>query len=179
MDMTRLVQALSVQQRNNGHRLVLPFLLFGLTTSAGADTLPPFALIKAQPLDQLWLNAGFLSHHFQTDKGLNNSNPGLGAEYRYSSIFSATAGQFNNSDRQTSHYAGLYWQPVEWGKLRLGAVAGGFDGYPKMKNGGWFLAAIPVASMEFGSVGANLAIVPTYKDRLYGAISLQIKIKLH
>jgi hypothetical protein len=60
-----------------------------------------------------------------------------------------------------------------------GALMSAFEGYPNMKSGGWFLAAIPVGSMEFGNVGANLAIVPTYKDRLYGAISLQIKIKLY
>ncbi len=147
--------------------------------NAQADGLPPFTLTEAKPLDQLWLNAGFLSHHFQTDKGLNNNNLGLGAEYRYSSVYSVTAGQFNNSDNQTSHYAGWYWQPLAWGRLRLGAVLSAFDGYPNMKSGGWFLAAIPVASMEFGNVGANLAIVPTYKDRLYGAFSLQLKIKLY
>jgi hypothetical protein len=124
------------------------------------------------------LNGGLLTYHYLTDTGLNNNNLGLGAEYRYSSIYSVTAGQFNNCDYQISHYAGWYWQPLAWGRVGLGAVISAFDGYPKMQNGGWFIAAIPVASMEFGSVGANIAIVPTYKDRLYGAVSLQIKLKL-
>ncbi|MGB8517425.1 MAG: hypothetical protein WCD45_06010 [Gallionella sp.] len=137
-----------------------------------------FKFIDSKPISEFWLNAGFISHHFQTDKGLNNNNYGIGGEYRYSTTNSITAGEFYNSDRQTSHYVGWYWQPVSYGPLRLGAVAGGFDGYPKMRNGGWFLAAIPMVSVEYKSVGMNLAIVPTYQNRLYGALSFQFKVKL-
>ncbi|MFZ2540790.1 MAG: hypothetical protein WAW75_03330, partial [Gallionella sp.] len=89
------------------------------------------------------------------------------------------AGQFNNSNRQNSHYAGWYWQPFAWGKLRLGAVISGFDGYPKMNDGGWFVAAFPVASLDLKTFSANFAIFSTYKDRLYGAFSLQLKVKLY
>ena len=60
----------------------------------------------------------------------------------------------------------------------LGFVAGGFNGYPKMRRGDWFLAAIPVASYEYKNVGLNLAVIPSYKDRLYGALSFQLKIKV-
>ena len=134
--------------------------------------------VTPQPISELWLNAGFISHHVQTDKGLNNNNYGLGAEYRYSTTSALTAGEFYNSDRQTSHYAGWYWQPLALGSLRIGGVAGGFDGYPKMRNGGWFLAAIPVVSYEYQRVGMNIAFVPTYKNMLYGAVSLQLKVKL-
>ena len=134
--------------------------------------------VTPQPISEFWLNAGFISHHVQTDKGLNNNNYGLGAEYRYSTTSALTAGEFYNSDRQTSHYAGWYWQPLAIGSLRLGGVVGGFDGYPKMRNGGWFLAAIPVASIEYKRVGLNIAFVPTYQNRLYGAVSFQLKVKL-
>lgn len=151
-------------------------LLLSLASAAHADQ---FTLAESQPLHEFWLNGGFYSHHFQTDKGLNNNNYGLGLEYRYSTTSALTAGQFYNSDRQTSHYAGWYWQPVAIGSLRLGGVIGGFDGYPKMRNGGWFPAVIPVASIEYQRVGMNIAVVPTYRDRLYGAISLQLKVKLY
>ncbi len=30
---------------------------------------------------RLWVNAGFYSAHFDTNKGLRNANPGLGFEY--------------------------------------------------------------------------------------------------
>jgi hypothetical protein len=77
-----------------------------------------------------------------------------------------------------SNYAGVYYQPWAIGPVRLGAVIGGFNGYPKMRDGGWFLAAIPVVSVEYQRVGVNFAIVPTYKERLHGALSVQLKFKL-
>ena len=143
---------------------------------AGVDN--PFETVEVAPLQQAWLNAGFYSYHFQRDKGLDDGNPGIGAEYRFSTVASATAGRFHNSERAYSNYAGLYYQPFAIGPVRLGAVLGGFNGYPKMRDGGWFLAAIPVASVEYGSVGLNLSIVPSYKDRLHGALSFQLKFKV-
>ncbi|MES2163408.1 MAG: hypothetical protein V4476_19815 [Pseudomonadota bacterium] len=156
-------------------RMAGVLLLAGLSGAAVADT---FETIESAPLKEVWLNGGFYSYHFQRDKGLNDSNPGLGGEYRFSTVASATAGRFYNSDRGYSNYVGVYYQPWKIGPVRLGAVAGGFSGYPKMRDGGWFLAAIPTASFEYKSVGVNVAIVPTYKDRLYGAISVQLKLKV-
>ena len=157
-----------------------PFLLLGLmlSASASAETFGPFDIVESKPVSEYWANAGFYSYHFQKDKGLNNSNYGLGLEYRYSSVSSFTLGTFYNSDRQTSHYAGWYWQPLAAGPVRFGAAIGGFDGYPRMHNGGWFLAVIPVASIDYERVGMNLIFIPTYKDRLYGALSFQLKLRL-
>jgi hypothetical protein len=137
-----------------------------------------FKTIDSEPLSEVWVNPGFYSYHFQRDKGLNDKNPGLGVEYRFSTVSSLTAGRFYNSDREYSNYLGVYYQPFEIGRVRLGVVAGGFNGYPKMREGGWFLAAIPVLSYEYERVGLNLGIVPTYKDRLYGAFSFQLKFRL-
>ncbi len=155
---------------------LLAGLSLALCGAAYADT--GLDTIESKPLNELWINAGFYSAHFQTDKGLNNSNPGLGVEYRTSTVTTWTAGRFYNSDRAYSNYAGVYYQPWSIGSLRLGAVAGGFSGYPKMRNGGWFLAAVPVASIEFNRVGLNIGIVPTYKDRLYGAVSFSLRLKV-
>jgi len=127
---------------------------------------------------QLWLATGFATYHFQSDKDLNGRNPGVGVEYRLSEASALTAGRFFNSDRQHSRYAGMYYQPLEWHGVRFGGVVGGFDGYPKMRNGGWFLAAIPTATFEYQRVGINVAVVPTYKERLHGGISVQLKFKL-
>ncbi|MES2741453.1 MAG: hypothetical protein V4754_10940 [Pseudomonadota bacterium] len=149
-----------------------------LCSLAQAQVDNPFRLAEDKPLSETWLNAGFYSYHFQRDKGLNDRNPGLGLEYRYSSVASLTGGRFYNSDRAYSNYAGLYYQPVALGPLRLGAVVGGFSGYPKMRDGGWFLAVVPMISYEYQRVGLNLAVVPTYKDRLYGAFTFQLKLKL-
>lgn len=156
-------------------KLLLGATFAALSFPALADT---FATIEHQPLSELWINPGFYSYHFQRDKGFDDTNPGIGAEYRFSTVASVTAGRFHNSDRQMSNYAGIYYQPWSIGPVRLGAVIGGFDGYPKMRNGGWFLAAIPVLSVEYQRVGVNFAIVPTYKERLHGAFSVQLKFKL-
>jgi hypothetical protein len=145
---------------------------------AHAELSNPFELIDAQPVSETWLNPGFYSYHWQRERDLHDENPGFGAEYRFSTVASATVGEYLNSDRVNSKYAGFYYQPVAVGSVRLGLALGGFDGYPEMKNGGWFLAAIPVASFEYKSVGLNLSFVPSYKDRLYGALSFQLKLKV-
>ena len=156
-------------------KLLLGATFTALSFPAFADT---FTTIENQPLSELWVNPGFYSYHFQRDKGFDDTNPGWGAEYRFSTVASATAGRFHNSARRMSNYAGVYYQPWAIGPVRLGAVVGGFNGYPKMRDGGWFLAAIPVISMEYQRVGVNFAIVPTYKERLHGALSVQLKFKL-
>ena len=134
---------------------------------------------QAQDRHEVWLDTGFATYHFQRDQDLNGRNPGLGMEYRFSDAAAVTAGRFYNSDREHSSYAGVYYQPWSWGPLRVGAVAGGFNGYPKMRDGGWFLAAIPTATLEYGRVGLNIAVIPTIKDRLHGGISVQLKFKLY
>ncbi len=146
--------------------------------SAPAEPQNPFSMVEVQPLHEAWLNGGFYSYHFDRDKDLNDVNPGLGLEYRLSTVVSATGGRFYNSDRAYSDYAGVYYQPFALGPVRLGAVAGAFNGYPKMRDGGWFPAIIPVASIEYKSIGLNFSIVPNYKDRLYGALSFQLKFKV-
>jgi hypothetical protein len=145
---------------------------------SAAETRGFISIAESKPVSELWLNPGFYSYHFQKDKGLNNNNLGLGGEYRYSTVSSVTLGIFDNSDRQTSRYIGWYWQPLESGPVRFGAVVGAIDGYPHMLDGGWFIAVIPTASIQYKLIGANLMFVPSYKDRLYGAISLQLKLRV-
>ncbi len=124
---------------------------------------------------RLWVNAGFYSAHFDSAKGLRNANPGLGFEYRLDDTWSATAGRFINSDNANSSYVGAYYQPWTFAGVKLGVVAGAFNGYPKAFNGGWFPAVLPVATLESGHFGLNVAFVPPMKDRLYGAVSFQLK----
>lgn len=128
--------------------------------------------------NRLWLNAGFYSAHFDTNKGLRNANPGLGFEYKLDDAWSATAGRFINSDNAHSNYIGAYYQPWTVAGAKLGVVGGAFNGYPKAFNGGWFPAVIPVATWEGQQFGLNVALVPPLKDRLYGAVSFQLKFRL-
>ena len=143
------------------------------------------ALLASAPLAQaefdasrLWLNAGFYSAHFDTGKGLRNANPGLGFEYKLDDSWSATAGRFINSDNAHSNYIGAYYQPWTVAGAKLGVVGGAFNGYPKAFNGGWFPAIIPVATWEGQRFGLNVALVPPLKDRLYSAVSFQLKFRI-
>jgi hypothetical protein len=72
-------------------RILLPSLLM-LCAAAQAESGLGFEA------NRLWINAGFYSAHFETDKGLRNANPGLGFEYRLNEDWSATAGRFTNSN---------------------------------------------------------------------------------
>jgi hypothetical protein len=126
---------------------------------------------------RLWVNAGFYSAHFDTHKGLRNANPGFGLEYRINPSWSATAGRFRNSNNADSSYVGVYYQPWTYAGVKWGGVVGAFNGYPNAFNGGWFPALIPSASLEGQHWGLNVALVPPLKDRLYGAVSFQLKYR--
>lgn len=143
-----------------------------------AQTLGPFNIIETEELDEVWLNPGFYSYHFERDKGLDDNNIGLGAEYRFSTVNTITTGRFHNSDLRISNYAAWCWQPLELGSLRFGLLLGAIDGYPQANDGGWFPLVLPVASFEYNKFGFNLTAVPTYKDRLHGSLSLQLKLRV-
>ena len=139
--------------------------------------LPGLAPAQSFEPKNIWINPGFYSAHFDSSKGLENANPGLGFEYPLSDTYRVTAGTFHNSDRRQSHYAGLYVLPFEFYGVKFGAVVGGFDGYPNYRNGNWFPAIIPTAAIEGRNWGLNIAYVPTIRNRLYGAISFQLKYR--
>ena len=149
------------------YRGVLLCLGLSLSCIANADNDP----------SKLWLNAGFYSVHFDTHIGLRNPNPGVGVEYVLDETWSLTTGRFINSDNAHSNYLGTYYQPWRIGALKLGVVGGAFNGYPKAFNGGWFPAVLPVASWESQNLGLNVMLVPPLKDRLYGAVSVQLKYR--
>ena len=151
-------------------------LLCGTSVVGAQEKL--FSIIEPEKRSQVWINPGFVSYHFDQSKNLNNGNWGGGAEYRFSTVASATIGRFYNSNREYSNYAGIYYQPIAIGPIKFGAVLGGFNGYPQTNNGGWFAAALPAFTWEGDRVGANVFIVPTIGDRVNGAISLQLKLKV-
>jgi hypothetical protein len=152
-----------------------PFAALALTLFAASHACAQEADVKRS---ELWLATGFATYHFLSDLDLNGRNPGIGVEYKFREDASVTAGRFFNSDREHSRYVGVLYQPWTVGGVRLGAVLAAFDGYPKMRDGGWFLAPVPAATFEYKKVGINVAVVPTYKNRLHGGISVQLKFKL-
>jgi hypothetical protein len=138
-----------------------------------------FTKVDPAPRSEFWVDSGFATYHFDRDRDLNGRNTGLGAEYRFNAASAVTLGRFYNSDREHSSYAGVIWQPYAVGPVKLGAVVAAFNGYPHMRDGGWFPALIPMATFDYQRVGVNIGVVPSYKDRLYGGISFQLKFKLY
>ena len=76
-------------------------------------------VIEPQVKSEIWINPGMYSYHFQKDQNLNNNNWGLGLEYRFNSVASATLGNFKNSDNGHSSYAGIYYQPIAIGFIKV------------------------------------------------------------
>jgi hypothetical protein len=147
---------------------ILLNFLFCAAPAAFADQAPD----SAEPTS-VWISPGFWSHHFNRSAGYREDNIGLGAEWDISRSAFVQAGSYINSDRARTRYVGGAWEPLEFGGVRLGLYGGAFDGYPAMRAGGWFLAAFPVVSYRTDRLGINLTVIPTYQNRLHGAIVVQ------
>jgi hypothetical protein len=143
-------------------------LLLALTIGAAA----PAALAD------IWINPGIYSHHFDKSKNLNDNNRGVGVEASINNTYSLTAGVFKNSDSETSHYIGAYVMPFQRGAFKAGAAVGAFDGYPKMREGGWFAAVVPTMAIEGRRLGLNVFVIPKIGDRVSSALSFQLKYNI-
>jgi len=151
-------------------------LVFGSAAGALAQTAPA----KWSP--QVWLNAGTYSYHFDRNKDLREDNIGFGAEVWLSDDHALMGGTFINSTRMRSHYGAYQWRPLHWQlagvKVGAGITLGALEGYPRYRDGGWFLAALPAISVEYERVGVNLFVVPTISNRIDGALSVQFKLRV-
>jgi hypothetical protein len=156
----------------------VPPLLCLLLAGACARADDLLTKIDVAPRSEFWLATGFATAHFNRDKDLNGSNTGYGAEYHFSTTMRAAAGHFYNSDRGHSTYAGMIWQPYAIGPLRLGATVAVFNGYPRVRGGGWFPAVIPTMTLDYRRVGVNIGVVPSLGNRLYGGVSVQLRLKI-
>ena len=131
---------------------------------------------------QVWINPGIYSYHFDRSQNFREDNVGLGAEVLLTPDHGLMMGTYINSDRGRTRYGVYEWRPLHWQPADINVSAailvGAFDGYPRYRNGGWFLAAMPVLAIEGKRVGVNLSIVPTIKGRLDGAIAIQVKLRV-
>jgi hypothetical protein len=131
---------------------------------------------------QVWLNAGVFSYHFDRSQDLREDNFGFGAEVLVAPDHALMAGTFINSNRARTRYGAYQWRPLHWEPASIhvtaGIVIGAFDGYPNMRNGGWFIGAMPLLSVEGKRFGVNFTVVPTIKNRIDGAVAVQIKLRV-
>jgi len=143
-----------------------------------ANSYSPIEVIEPSSKSELWINPGLVSYHFDKQKEFNALNYGIGVEYKFSSTASLTAGQYNNSYHNLTHYIGAFWQPIKVGPVQMGFVIGGFNGYTNTNNGGWFPAALPALSIENQWVGLNILVIPSIKYHIAGSVGLQLKFKV-
>jgi hypothetical protein len=92
------------------------------------------------------------------------------------------AGSFINSNRARTHFGAYEWRPLHWQlagfNVGAGIAVGAFNGYPNYHNGGWFVAPLPLLSIEGKTFGANIGVIPTIANRFDGAIVVQIKMRV-
>lgn len=125
----------------------------------------------------LWVNIGGFSKHFE-DNGRNETNLGLGAEYRFRDDLSVMAGQHKNSLNLRTRYAAVNYHPFSIGSVKIGASVGVMDGYPAMNKGGAFFAALPMVTWEGERFGANFGVIPNIPSQhVEGSFVLQIKFR--
>ncbi len=160
-------------------RLRAPALLCGAlyaAAAAGAADAPQ------DSWPQVWLNPGIYSQHFDSSKGLRNNNIGFGAEVVLARDHALMAGSFINSNRARTRYAAYQWRPLHWEYAGFTATAGvalgAFDGYPNYRQGGWFVAPLPMLAIEGRRLGANISVIPTVANRFDGALAVQVKLRV-
>ena len=131
---------------------------------------------------QVWISPGIYSEHFDRSKHLRNDNTGLSAEFAFAKDHALIGGSYINSNRARTHYGAYEWRPLHWQvagvDVGAGVALGAFDGYPNYRNGGWFVAPLPLVSIEGRHVGVNLSVIPTIRNRLDGAFAVQIKLRV-
>ena len=153
-------------------------LLAGALLAAGAAAAEP----AAAPAAQWWLNPGFYSWHFDRDADLREDNTGFGVEFVPAERHAWMAGSFINSTRDRTRYAGYQWRALRWEfgglAVRAGVALAVLDGYPRMRDGGAFVAALPLLAIEGRTFGANLTVIPSLGDRVQGAVAIQLKLRV-
>ncbi len=123
---------------------------------------------------KIYISPGMNSYHFDRDAGYKNENWGLGVQVDFQKTFSLNFGRFKNSEDNLSNYLTGTWYPYVFEHTKIGLLVGGFDGYVKERNGGWFLAGMPIINYSRGKWGVNMAVVPKYKNRIHGAFIVQL-----
>ncbi len=155
--------------------LLLLFAVLNCYCARADDAAPEFSR-------KVWLSPGIYSLHFDSSKDLRNDNWGLGVEVALAPDHTLIGGNYINSNGGRTHYGVYEWRPLHWQfakvEVSAGVLAGAFDGYPNYHDGGWFFAALPVLAIEGRYLGVNLSLSPTIKDRLDGALSIQVKLRV-
>jgi Antimicrobial peptide resistance and lipid A acylation protein PagP len=126
---------------------------------------------------KIWINPGAQSYHLNRSQDYRENNTGLGAEFIVAPAHGFIAGSYINSNRARSQYGGYHWRALHYRpvdvNVSLGPVFALVNGYPDMRDGGWFPAIFPMLSLEYGRYGANFSFIPNPTNG--SAVALQLK----
>ena len=156
-------------------------LMLGVTASM-AEELP--ALVQegvniSPDSHNLWISAGMISYHFNREANQRDLNWGYGIQSNLTNNVSVLGGNYINSKDARSNYLGMAWQPLVWHSVRIGLEVGVIDGYPDIRHGGYFVAAMPCLSIHNDSIGVNITLVPYYSNYMHSsAISAQMIMRV-
>ena len=103
--------------------------------------------------------------------GMNQTNPGIGVEAN-----SYHLGEYRNSLRRTSFYAGRDWSTD--GAVKAGVLVGAVTGYNRVAGSPVLPLVAPFISVEYGRLGINVALLPNPIQVNESAVALQIKVRL-
>jgi hypothetical protein len=177
-----LNHAPSKKYLNMNSTKLLTSIVFAFTAFASSlshsTSFNNIGFIEPLPMSELWINSGMQSYHFAKDQNFNNDNHGLGVEYAFNTVASVTIGEYANSVRNQTNYAGIYYHPIELGPIKTGVVAGVLNGYPAMNQGHYFAALLPTISTEYKWVGVNLYFIPPVGHSTYSVLSAQLKFRI-
>ena len=154
--------------------------------SVARRLLPAILVVAAQATaaaereeTQIWLNPGMYSYHFRHGD-YREDNYGIGAEVVFAPRHRVMAGNFINSNRERSRYAGYHWLPWRWQSggfdVSTGLFLGMIDGYSNTHHGDWFAVVFPTLSAQYGVFGANLIFIPNSRNG--SALALQFKLRV-
>ena len=121
-----------------------------------------------------WMNIGGGSVHACHSCGYNNFNPGLGLQHDINPDLRVLGGVYYNSYYKATVYAGIGYQPLQYGMMRFGVMGGLVTNYIHLEVPVMLLPALSVEGKKFG---IDILGFPSIGSRT-GLITANLKYRL-
>ncbi|HYB50341.1 MAG TPA: hypothetical protein VED47_04425 [Burkholderiaceae bacterium] len=156
-------------------RLIIALVILVSPLASAAQDASGSSAEAARDFFRWEIHFGGLSHHWRNDDEYNDTNPGLGVEYRPTAETGVIAGFYRNSERRDSEYLFVRYQPFHYGPFHLGAIGGVVNHYDT-NNGDFAPAAMVAASVDLGHLEIAVVAAPNVGSS-DGCISVQFGLR--